>query len=496
MRTRMSIRSGTALVGALVLGLVVFLGFMVDKGRSQSTNQDSTANNAVQLVTLGRQIFRFDTFGDQAFWGDTLKLHQAIEGSALGGIGPGVSPKTALAVGLKVDLDALPSNLVEQIKHGNVNLNDPAVTIALLKLNAVVGVTGVFDSTGALTSMGIQCAFCHSTVDDSQPALCSGVVQPNPGTGCIGHRLDGWPNRDLNVGAIIALAPDLTVVANLLSTTQANVRSVLNTWGPGKFDAELFLDGKASNPQQITDGIVTATNVPGATLIPPAFGLGGVNLHTWTGWGSVPHWNAFVATLEMHGKGRFWDQRLNDATQFPIAAAHGFGDLRLANGQYISPDDDMVTSKLQALQFYQLAIPSPQPPAGSFDPAAAARGDELFSGKAKCNNCHVEPLWSDPGWNLHTPGEVCIDNFQASRAPDHRYRTSPIGDLFTHTKGGFYHDGRFSTLTSVVEHYNSCLRLGLTGGEKGDFIQYLLSLTFGPKPSGKQSGKSSRHEPA
>jgi hypothetical protein len=238
-------------------------------------------------------------------------------------------------------------------------------------------------------------------------------------------------------------------------------------------------------------------NPPGSVdTFEPAFGLGGVNLHTWTGWGSVPHWNAFVATLEMHGKGRFWDQRLNDATQFPIAAAQGFGDLRLANGQYISPDDDMVTSKLQALQFYQLAIPSPQPPAGSFDPAAAARGDELFSGKAKCNNCHVEPLWSDPGWNLHTPGEVCIDNFQASRAPDHRYRTSPIGDLFTHTKGGFYHDGRFSTLTSVVEHYNSCLRLGLTGGEKGDFIQYLLSLTFGPKPSGKQSGKSSRHEPA
>jgi len=479
-----------ALTG-ISLGSVVVLGVLVivPRGRSQSTTNDSVANNAVQLVTQGRQIFRFDTFGDQVFWGDNLKLHQAIEGSALGGIGPGVSPKTALTVGLKVDVDALPSNLFEQLKHGNVNLNDPAVTLALLKLNAVIGVTGIFDSAGALKSMGIQCALCHSTVDASQPALCAGVIQPNPGTGCVGHRLDGWANRDLNVGAIIALAPDLSVVASLLSTTQTNVRTILNTWGPGRFDAELFLDGKASNPQQITDGVVTATNVPAASLIPPAFGLGGVNLHTWTGWGSVPHWNAFVATLEMHGKGRFWDPRLNLGGQFPIAATNGFGDLKLPNGQYINPDDDMVTSKLAALQFYQLAIPSPQPPAGSFDAAAAARGDDLFSGKAKCNNCHVEPLWSDPGWNLHTPAEVCIDSFQADRAPDHRYRTSPIGDLFTHSKGGFYHDGRFPSLASVVDHYNTCLSLGLTGDEKSDLIQYLRSLTFGPQPSGKQTGK-------
>ena len=390
-------------------------------------------------------------------------------------------------------MDALPANLLEQLQHGMVNLNDPAVTVALLKLNSVVGVTGFFDSTGALKSIGIQCALCHSTVDNSQTALCAGVINPNPGTGCVGHRLDGWANRDLNVGAIVALVPDLSAFANLLSTTQETVRSVLNSWGPGKFDAELVLDGKVSNPQQITDGTVTGTNVTGATLIPPAFGLGGVNLHTWTGWGSVPHWNAFVANLEMHGNGRFWDPRLNDASQFPIAATHGFGDLRLPNGQYISPDDDLITSKLQALQFYQLAIPSPKPPAGSFDPAAAARGDQLFSGKAKCNNCHVEPLWSDPGWNLHTPAEICIDSFQANRAPDHRYRTSPIGDLFTHLKGGFYHDGRFAALTNVVDHYNTCLNLSLTSGEKSDLIQYLLSLTFGPQDSGKKPGKMSAH---
>ncbi len=360
----------------------------------------------------------------------------------------------------------------------------------LLKLNAVVGLTGFFNGSGTLQSVGIQCALCHSTVDNSQPALCAGVITPNPGTGCVGRRLDGWANRDLDAGAIVALAPDLSPFVHLLSVTQpgitqADVRSVLSTWGPGKFDAELVLDGKAFNPLQVTDGMTTGTHVPGATLIPPAFGLGGVNLHTWTGWGSVPHWNAFVANLEMHGKGRFFDSRLNNAAQFPIAASAGFGDL-----PHISPDDDLITSKLQALQFYQLALPSPQPPAGSFDPAAAMRGDELFSGQAKCNNCHVEPLWTDPGWNLHTPQEVCIDNFQANRAPDMRYRTSPIGVLFTHFKGGFYHDGRFPTLDKVVDHYNTCMHLGLTSAQKSDLVQYLLSLTFGPKDPQAQSRRS------
>ncbi|HKX00088.1 MAG TPA: hypothetical protein VJN43_20270 [Bryobacteraceae bacterium] len=484
--------SGAAFV--ILITTAVVLGLRTDKARADSTSQDVAVSNAVQLVTQGRQTFRFDTFGDQAFWGDALKLHLAIEGAKLGGIGPGVSPKTALAVGLKVDVDALPRDLFEKVMKGRVDLDNPAVTLALLKLNAVVGVTGIFNSAGALQSVGIQCALCHSSVDNSMPALCAGAIQPNPGTGCIGHRMDGWPNRDLNVGAIIALAPDLSSVAGLLNATQDTVRSVLNTWGPGKFDAELILDGKASNPQQVTDGVVTGNNVPGATLIPPAFGLGGVNLHTWTGWGSIPHWNAFVAALEMHGQGRFWDPRLNNAAQFPIAAAHGFGDLKLSNGQYISPDDDQITSKLQALQFYQLALPSPQPPAGSFDAAAASRGDELFSGKAKCNNCHVEPLWTDSGWNLHMPAEICIDGFQAGRAPDMRYRTSPIGVLFTHFKGGFYHDGRFPTLGAVVDHYNACMSLGLTTDEKSDLIQYLLSLTFGSTRSAAKSGSGSHSD--
>lgn len=439
---------------------------------AEGPNKNPVIENATQKLQAGEQTFRFDTFGDEAFWGDTLKLHQAIEGAKLGGVGAGVSPATALAVGLKVDVDALPSNLVQKIERGQVNLKDPAVTLALLKLNAVVGLTGFFNSSGTLKSVGIQCALCHSTVDNSNSALCFGQVTPNPGTGCIGHRLDGWPNRDLNVGAIVALAPDLSSIATLLSTDQAAVRKVLNSWGPGKFDAELLLDGKAFNPEQLTDLRVTGTNVSGASLIPPAFGLGGVNLHTWIGWGSVPHWNAFVANLEMHGKGRFFDPRLNDASQFPIAAANGFGDL-----PHINPNDDRITSKLAALQLYQLSIPAPNPTV-HFDAAAAARGDELFSGKAGCNNCHAEPLWTEPGWNLHPPTDVCIDSFQADRGPDHRYRTSPIGAVSTHLKGGFYHDGRFADLNAVVNHYNTCMNLGLTDGEKGDLVQYLISLKF------------------
>lgn len=460
-------------VAGMVLLLVMIFGLRRSMPVSaQSTSQNPVVQNATQKLQKGQQVFRFDTFGDQAFWGDTLKLHQAIEGAGLGGVGPGVSPATALAVGLKVDVDALPSNLLQQLLKGRINLNDPAVTLALLKLNAVVGLTGFFNSSGTLQSVGIQCALCHSTVDNSIPALCAGQVTPNPGTGCIGHRLDGWANRDLNVGKIVALAPDLSVLADLLGTDQATVRTVLNSWGPGKFDAELILDGKAFNPQQVTDGAVTGTHVPGATQIPPAFGLGGVNLHTWTGWGSVPHWNAFVANLEMHGKGRFFDPRLNNASQFPIAAAHGFADL-----PHISADDDLITSKLAALQLYQLSIPAPNPTV-TFDPAAAARGDALFSGKAGCNNCHVEPLWTEPGWNMHEPSDICIDSFQADRGPDQRYRTSPIGALTTHLKGGFYHDGRFADLNAVVDHYNTCMNLGLSSGEKSDLIEYLISLKF------------------
>jgi hypothetical protein len=429
-------------------------------------------DNSQELLNQGRQVFRFDTFGDEAFWGDTLKLHQGIEGEKFGGVGQGVSPNTALAVGLKVDMDALPENLIGDLKQGKVNLDDPATTLALLKLNAVVGVNGSFNDDGSLKSVGITCALCHSTVDDS---LAPGI----------GHRLDGWANHDLNVGAVVNVSPDLTPVANLLGVSEPTVRTVLNSWGPGKFDAELFLDGKAFNAQQVTDGVVTGTNVTGATLIPNAFGLAGFNQHTWTGaWGTVTYWNAFVANLEMHGKGTFFDPRLDNATKFPIAAANKFGHIQT------NPDDDLITSKLPALQFYQLAIPSPKPQPGvDFNEDAAKRGDELFSGKAQCNNCHVEPLWTEPGWNLHRPDEIGIDSFEADRAPDGVYKTMNLGGIFVRenglfmkpeNKGRFYHDGRFATLMDVVNHYNNHFGLGLSDTEKTDLVEYLKSLSSPP----------------
>lgn len=420
-----------------------------------TTAEQQTDANSQRMLAEGKQTFRFDTFGDETFWSDALQLHRAIAGANLGGVGPGVSPKTALAVGLKVDADALPDALVSQLKQGRVNLDDPATTLALLKLNAVVGVKGTFANNGRLQAIGITCAFCHSTVDNSFA----------PG---IGRRLDGWANRDLNVGAIVALAPNLTPVTNLLGVDDATLRAVLQSWGPGKFDAEVFLDGKAFNPQQVTNGVVTGTNVSAATLLPPAFGLVGVNLHTWTGWGSVTHWNAFVANLEMHGQGTFYDPRLNDPVKFPIAAREGFGNVR--------SNPDLITAKLPALQFYQLAIPAPPAPAGSFDSAAAARGQVLFNGVARCATCHVPPIFTEPGWNMHTAQEIGIDDFQAKRSPDERYRTAPLKGLWTHQKGGFYHDGRFATLRDVVEHYNAFFGTHLTDQQKTDLVEYLKSL--------------------
>ena len=406
---------------------------------------DVTLENARQMVEDGRRTFRFDTFGSEAFWGDALKLHEAIAGAKNGGVGGGVSPKTALAVGLKVDSEALPASLVEQIKRGAVNLDDPATTVALLKLDAVVGVKGFFDGRGTLRSLGLTCAFCHSTVDDSF-------------TAGIGRRRDGWAPRDLNVGMIVSLAPNLQPFADLLKVDVPTVKKVLTSWGPGKFDAELDKDGKAFRP----DG------KPAATLIPPAFGLAGVNLHTWTGFGSVTYWNAYVAATEMHGSGTFFDERLKDPQQFPVAARSGSWNTR--------GTPDKVTAKLAALHFYQLAIPAPKAPEGSYDTAAAARGGVLFNGKAKCATCHVPPLFTEPGNNLHAPAEIGVDSFQADRSPTHAYRTAPLKGLWTHQKGGFYHDGRFADLRDVVQHYDRHFGLNLSGGEVNDLVEYLKSL--------------------
>jgi mono/diheme cytochrome c family protein len=427
----------------VLLGVVLILVALTTQVVAQDT--DPVQENAMRMIEEGRQIFRFDTFGDEIFWGDALKMHQAIAGEANGGVGSGVSPNTALSVGLKVDMDALPADLVAQVQAGEVDLDDPATTLALLQLNAVVGVTGFFDDSGAIKSFGIQCSLCHSTVDN---AFAPGI----------GHRLDGWPNRDLNVGAIINLSPDLSVVTDLLGVDDETLRGVLNSWGPGKFDAEVFLDGKALRP----DG------GSAATLIPAAFNMAGVSLHTWTGWGSVTHWNAFVANLEMHGQGTFYDPRLNNAEQFPVAAAAGLGNVRSEN--------DLITSKLASLHFYQLSLPAPIPPADSFDAEAAARGAELFSGKAQCATCHVPPLFMEPGWPMHTAEEIGIDDFQSGRSPDQMYRTAPLAGLWAHTTGGFYHDGRFATLSDVIGHYNIQFQLSLTEEEISDLAAYLMSI--------------------
>jgi hypothetical protein len=367
-----------------------------------------------------------------------------------------------------VDVDRLPKSLISQLRSRRVNLDDPAVTLALLKLQAVVGMTGFFDGEGSLRSVGLQCAVCHSTVDNS---VAFGI----------GSQLDGWANRDLDIGAFAAQAPNLQPLAESLEVDAPTMRRVLNSWGPGKFDAELFMDGKAFNPQQVSHGVVTGANVPGATMIPNAYGLAGFNQHTWTGaWGTISYWNAFAANFELRGKGTFFDPRLDNVDQFPIAAKNRLGHVRTP------PDEDRITSKLPALHFYQVALPAPKPKAGrDYDATAAGRGNALFVDKARCNDCHVKPLWTEPGWNLHKPEEIGIDSFQADRGPDRTYKTQNLAALFVRerglfmrpeNKGRFYHDGRFKTLLDVVNHYDTHFNLDLTDEEKRDLVEYLKSL--------------------
>lgn len=413
-----------------------------DKSGKESTWNVDIRENANEMMQKGRAVFRFETFGDEAFWTDKLQLHKAIADKKAGGIGEGLSPKAALDAGLKVDIDVLPKFAKKAVAEGKL-LNDVDFTLTLLKLNAVVGVVAKFDE-GTLTSIGLTCAVCHSTVDSN--------------TG-IGKRLDGWPNQDLNVGAIISMSPDLTVFTEMLDVDVTTLKKVLASWGPGKFDAVLNLDGKAFRP----DG------KSAATLIPEAFGHAGHNLHTWTGgWGNVTYWNAYVANLELFGQGNFRDPRLMDAEQFPIAAKMGFGNKR-------PPGEDKISDKLAALQFYQLAIPPPKPPKGSFNEEAAGRGETIFSGKAQCATCHVPPLFTEPGWNTHKPEEIGIDDFQANRSPEKTYVTQGLRGIWIR-KRGFYHDGRFPTLLDVVNHYDSFKNLSLTGQEKNDLVEYLKSL--------------------
>ncbi len=368
----------------------------------------------------GKSVFRHDTFGDEQLWTDTLAMEQAIAK---------VDPTTALSVGLKVDSEALPASLVDAIKAGQVNLKDPAVTIQLLKLNAVVGVIGKVSGNNELTRVGIACALCHSTVDNS--------VAPG-----IGRRLDGWPNRDLNVGAIVALSPKLT----------QEQKAVFNSWGPGKYDPRLnAFDGK-------TLISLNATTVP--VVIPPAYGLKGVNFETFTGDGPISYWNNYVGVTQMGGHGSFSDPRLNlTITQTP----------------------DLVTPKLPALLQYQLSLPAAPPPAGSFDRVAAKRGERVFSGAGKCATCHTGPTLTDvlngpdPSTpRLHDPSEVGADPAYAQRAVNHRYRTSPLRGVWQHPP--YFHDGSAADLLAVVNHYDKVLSLGLSDKQKSDLVEFLKSL--------------------
>jgi mono/diheme cytochrome c family protein len=372
-----------------------------------------------QSTSDGQSIFRFDTFGDEQLWTDVLQMQHALKN---------VSPATALSVGLKVDSEALPPSLVSAIKADGVNLNDPAVTIQLLKLNAVVGVIGkVVGANDNLATVGITCALCHSIVDDS--------VAPG-----IGKRLDGWPNRALNVGAIIALSPALTD------------KSPYNSWGPGRYDARFrAFDGK-------TFLQLSPTSIP--VLIPPAYGLQGVGFETYTGDGPISYWNNYVAVTQMGGQGDFRDDRIH---------------------LVIKQRNELVSPKLQALLRYQLNLAAPPPPPGSFDQAAAERGAALFNGAARCATCHIPTLFTDVVSGpdptvplLHSPSEVGQDPAYVQRSATKAYRTTPLRALWQHPP--YFHDGSAADLAAVVNHYERLLSLGLTDRQKADLVEYLKTL--------------------
>jgi hypothetical protein len=476
----------------LLLGAVIFNGTVSAFSGDDNENPGACESTLVdrpglgcrkelnELFEQGKQVFRFDTFGDEDFWGGQLQLHKAIEGEAFGGVGPGVSPKTALtAAGLKVDVNALPKKLQSELKRGKVDLDSPATTLALLKLNSVVGVKGFFDRDGSLSSVGLTCAVCHSTVDDSFA----------PG---IGQRLDGWPNQDLNTGLVVSLAPNLAPMAQqvLGSSSPAAIdtlKKVLLSWGPGFYDAEVNLDGIGFKQDAEGNTLIGSDGKPesAATRIPAAYGHLGENFHTWTGYfGDVTYWNAYVANLQLHGNGNFNDSRFEfidpntGEPKYPAALRGSFNKLR--------HEPDEVTSKLAPLHYYQLSLKAPTPPPGSFDPAAAKRGMAIFNGQGQCSGCHMPPLYTDAGYNSHTPAELCLknslgqtDTFQADRGPrglnPGSLVTPQLSGLWARSKRGFYHDGRYPTLLAVVDHYNSCFGLGLSNSQKSDLVEFLKS---------------------
>ena len=410
------------LIGAVSIAFILALTF-VTSGGSGAVQAEQTATGSDQRGprhTDGRAIFRFDTFGDEQLWSDVLRMHEVI---------PAVDPATALAVGLKVDVEALPAAVIAALKAGEVDLTDPAVTVELLRLNAVVGVRGRVDAAGQLTSIGVTCALCHSSVDDSFA----------PG---IGKRLDGWANTDLNVGAILALSPALN------DATKAE----FSAWGPGKYDPR----------HHAFDGFnILSLNSPSLPIvIPPIYGLKGVGFETFTGDGTISYWNSYVGVGQMGGQGSFSDPRI---------------------GLFITQTPDLVTPKLAALLDYQLSLRSPKPPAGSLNRRAVARGEDLFRGQAQCSTCHRLPNFTDvlsgPDRKvplLHTPAEVGMDPAYAARSATGSYRTTPLRGLVQHPP--YFHDGSAPDLPAVVNHYDRLFGLDLTRRQKADLVEYLKSL--------------------
>jgi mono/diheme cytochrome c family protein len=379
----------------------------LDPAAATSRNRTEPLDPA--LVATGKDIFRFDTFGDEKYWTDTLRMHEVIESA--------VTPAAALSVGLKVDVDALPQAIKDALAAGQVDLNSTATTLALLKLNAVVGVKGqveTIDGRDRLVRFGVTCALCHSTVDNS---FAKGI----------GTRLDGWPNLDLDPGAIVALSPAVPPAT----------KAVLNTWGPGMYDPRINFDG-LSTP----------------LVLPPAYGLRGVDKETYTAEGPVSYWNAYVAVTQMHGQGNFSDPRL---------------------GVNIVQSPDLVTSKLPALREYQLSLEKPPPPPGSFDRVAAQRGRGVFNGLARCASCHTGSLFTDVNsGRLHEPSETGMDPRYAARTTQKRYRTTPLRALWQHPP--YFHDGSAPTLAAVVDHYDRVRNLRLTDQQKRDLVEYLKTL--------------------
>lgn len=392
------------------------------------------------LVAEGRDVFRFNTYGDEVFWSGALQLDKAILGEAQGGFGPGLTPATALSLGVKVDVEALPEPVLDAIAAGEVDLNNPATTVALLSLDAVIGVKGNFDDTGSLESVGITCALCHSTVDDSF-------------TQGIGTRLDGIPNRDLDVGTIISFS-NTQPLADLLGVDVATANAVLTSWGPGRFDGALLLDGQPANDE----GVIQPT-----TLIPAIYGLQDVNPVSYTGFGDLESWTRFVAIVELGGQGNFSDPRL-DSPQFPIAQATGAAN--------ITSDVELFEPVADALNSYVLSLLPPQ--SSDFDEDSAIRGQFLFNNNAQCITCHSGPSFTDN--ILRTPEEIDIDDFTANRFPSGMYRTPPLRGVFARAQGGFFHDGRFANLNEVVDHYNTSFDLELTDQDKNDLVEFLNAL--------------------